>query len=1007
MVESAQTAEPTATAGRIVHPLARLVKFGLVGGTGVVVNLGLLGLLVEAVGWHYLVASLVAIEASTVSNYLLNRAWTWRDRDRSWWSLLSYHGVTFVGIVTQWVVLLVGSGVFGLHYLVAAALGIGAATAWNFVANHMVTFTEYTPERRRRHARVAMYAASLLVQLALAALLMHDWDTFVFQKSVEEFLQTGTTPYETGPAKPSYAYVGYGLPLQPLWYAYPPLPLLVMSLSYGPVALGLGGTPWLGRLLIHLPFVAANLVLAFVGHRVVSTAPEAGLGRIRNAARLETFLLFNPLMILVATIWGQFEALLLVFMLLSLLAMRSARWTRGGVFFGLATLVKIFPLYLAPLFVVWIVRRAGPAAAARYFLAGAAVFVAVSLPFFLAHPGGFLEQVFFMHAGRPPARFAPAAFLYETFRWFDYRVPGYMPTDEVLIEGLSLLSFTMTGLVLFSLAAASAVNPADERNLLFWSGLTIAGGLLVTKIVSEQYSVMPLVLLAAYYFHSRDAASPLRLRNVRGVMVTVTLFMSLAAVLDNAHFAIFLPEEVSLAVWGASPPDVIAGLAATYGVTVAQFKALIGVVVGVGLVVPLANAVRLVGPGIVAGCDAAVKAAARAFGRLLHPSLGARAALFAAVFLLLVPSVAMGVLGPKRDAAEAASGVVEEPLSLAHYRTDWYNPTHRRSVPAGTWDSVLLAPADGYYTATSHKVMTDLRRLDDAGFDGVVITFDPAYETQAATVRAVAEDLRYPFGLEVDLRHLAAADGRVGLTRETADRARELLDGPGFAFWRPGYHLRTASDGGNVVFLAGVWRVQPTFSDAERRFVADHAEELLGRQEAARLELASGTPLWRQAPLSDADLAAAEPVWQDAYAAARDAWWTESLSFGANGTRVALVVDAELVVPPAASAVEVIASYEPFDGAAVGEAESLPSFASVLAQAGRPETHDAAWAEAIRGAPEGLLVPWNDHDLGLAIEPTVLDADDAALERAALWCSAYDGLGASAADVVPAFAPYG
>ncbi len=169
MPTDAATATPSILP-RISTPV-RLLRFGVVGASGVLVNLGLLTLLVEVLRWHYLAAAALSIEASVLSNYLLNRSWTWADRHKTWWSLLSYHGVTAVGMLTQWLVLLLGVSLLQMHYLTASLGGIGAGTLWNYFANHHVTFAPYTPDRLRRHLRVAMYAVVVLLQLAIAVLL--------------------------------------------------------------------------------------------------------------------------------------------------------------------------------------------------------------------------------------------------------------------------------------------------------------------------------------------------------------------------------------------------------------------------------------------------------------------------------------------------------------------------------------------------------------------------------------------------------------------------------------------------------------------------------------------------------------------------------------------------------------------------------------------------------------------------------------------------------------------
>jgi len=128
----------------------RFVKFAAVGGSGVVVNMGVLWL-----GKNYVFASLahasavawagaLAIAVSIVSNFVLNDGWTWRDREKRGTAhfferLGKYVAVASVAGVVQWLVLQ-GGVWLGLHYLLANFVGIGAGIVINYFLNNYWTF---------------------------------------------------------------------------------------------------------------------------------------------------------------------------------------------------------------------------------------------------------------------------------------------------------------------------------------------------------------------------------------------------------------------------------------------------------------------------------------------------------------------------------------------------------------------------------------------------------------------------------------------------------------------------------------------------------------------------------------------------------------------------------------------------------------------------------------------------------------------------------------------------
>jgi len=90
---------------RLIQPFLtrRFIKFAMVGATGVVVNLGFLALF-RSIGVHINASSALAIELSVISNFLINHAWTFRDR-RGPAGLLRqagrFHLVSLVGVIVQ------------------------------------------------------------------------------------------------------------------------------------------------------------------------------------------------------------------------------------------------------------------------------------------------------------------------------------------------------------------------------------------------------------------------------------------------------------------------------------------------------------------------------------------------------------------------------------------------------------------------------------------------------------------------------------------------------------------------------------------------------------------------------------------------------------------------------------------------------------------------------------------------------------------------------------------
>ena len=124
----------------------RVFKFGLVGISGIVVNMGVLWYLTEFVGFYYLVSSLFAIELAILNNFVWNDLWTFKEGashklSSRWHRLISFHVVSAGGLVINMGILYLLTSVGGVYYLISNIIGILVGFGWNFMVNRRVTWT--------------------------------------------------------------------------------------------------------------------------------------------------------------------------------------------------------------------------------------------------------------------------------------------------------------------------------------------------------------------------------------------------------------------------------------------------------------------------------------------------------------------------------------------------------------------------------------------------------------------------------------------------------------------------------------------------------------------------------------------------------------------------------------------------------------------------------------------------------------------------------------------------
>jgi dolichol-phosphate mannosyltransferase len=102
---------------------------------GVGVNLAILRLLFGELHWAAPLASGLAVEISIANNFLWNNWWTFGERTISWIRFVRYNLASLGGLAITAGLFTLLMGRFGLPYIVADLIGIGAATAWNFGAS--------------------------------------------------------------------------------------------------------------------------------------------------------------------------------------------------------------------------------------------------------------------------------------------------------------------------------------------------------------------------------------------------------------------------------------------------------------------------------------------------------------------------------------------------------------------------------------------------------------------------------------------------------------------------------------------------------------------------------------------------------------------------------------------------------------------------------------------------------------------------------------------------------
>ena len=131
----------------------RLFRFGMVGVSGMFVNQGMLMLLHGGVGLPLLIASILAIETSILTNFYLNTRWTWKANLqgslRIWVKKAAqYHAAAVLSAFAGNVLILLGLvHFFDVDYRLANLVGIAFGSILNFAAGELWIFRRFRSSR--------------------------------------------------------------------------------------------------------------------------------------------------------------------------------------------------------------------------------------------------------------------------------------------------------------------------------------------------------------------------------------------------------------------------------------------------------------------------------------------------------------------------------------------------------------------------------------------------------------------------------------------------------------------------------------------------------------------------------------------------------------------------------------------------------------------------------------------------------------------------------------------
>ncbi|MDO9633796.1 MAG: GtrA family protein [Paludibacter sp.] len=123
--------------------ILKLIKFIVVGFSGMLIDFGVTWLLKEKAKVNQYVANSVGFMLAASSNYVWNRIWTFSSQNeeitREYFSFII---ISLIGLAINNFVIYLLNGKMKINFYLAKLIAIVVVTLWNFSMNFLITFAK-------------------------------------------------------------------------------------------------------------------------------------------------------------------------------------------------------------------------------------------------------------------------------------------------------------------------------------------------------------------------------------------------------------------------------------------------------------------------------------------------------------------------------------------------------------------------------------------------------------------------------------------------------------------------------------------------------------------------------------------------------------------------------------------------------------------------------------------------------------------------------------------------
>lgn len=119
--------------------LGQIIKFGFVGGTAFVIDAGILFILTEFCGIHYLISGAVSFTVSVIYNYILSIKWVFDAKEGSSKTkeLAVFIGLSVIGLGINQLFMWIFVDLLHIYYMLSKIVATAIVMVYNFITRKL------------------------------------------------------------------------------------------------------------------------------------------------------------------------------------------------------------------------------------------------------------------------------------------------------------------------------------------------------------------------------------------------------------------------------------------------------------------------------------------------------------------------------------------------------------------------------------------------------------------------------------------------------------------------------------------------------------------------------------------------------------------------------------------------------------------------------------------------------------------------------------------------------